>query len=795
MALKSGTYVIMSAGAWLAEDCKALALDVRGGSDETNGRPVWLHARNDTDAQLVRVMPWSKSSKYWRVQFLLSDMSLERSDNGTEKGTAAQQWDTKGVAAQKWDVVADGGSVTYGGETYPTYVFRHESSSAGTVLDVESATYEEGTTIRMWTANGTDAQRWFLVPQEPVPDGTYHIVSGLSGEAYDQLGMGLMCLDVAGGSTAAGANIQVHAWNDTNAQCFTVKTTSPGECKICNSASGLPIEKKGGSDVSEEHNVQQYRDNGTEAQRWVVEPAETYIVVNGCEVPTYVVHSHVNTGYVLDKEGGSDQRSNTNVFVHVKNDTYAQYWAFVPAEYTESSLPVPSSGGFALATSGTPSGRVQGAAGALKAYLAFKCAGSVTGYQVRYRMRSKLADGSMAGWNAWRSIRNGSQANSGWGDVQSANVSGATTSDNGWTWVTVPVTVQLAASGISMAKSDRADIEAQVRCYASKAGTMGAPAHGNSATFSCRAVLAPSPKVTKVELARDGVNVSYTTGLPHGGNTLRLLNGCVRTAVTFANSAASGTLHLTFAQLKEIPAAGDKPAIRLECTSADGGWAATTSSVAVAYASGHVALSPTVTASGAKATVRVTAGTEVSMDVQRGHGTRCVTVGRVGSGGSLSYLPPLDVEYRLHGLLNSTSWGSFSDAYGPVDSGGMWYVSTLSGSSTLPLRVDLGQAPSMAATFKRDNEAHVMSGAERPVVTAGAEVEASYTLKGAIVDGLDGRSLAEWEALADLMAHEAFVVVRGPRGFWAQCSMDSMSVDRQYTFYAGVSMALTEVDL
>lgn len=785
MALKSGTYVIMSAGAVGAGT--NLALDVRGGSDDTNGRTVWLHARNDTDAQLVRFQPWSKSSKYWRLQFLLSDKSLDRDDNGTAAGTAVQQWDSKAVEAQKWDVVADGKTVTYGGKSYDTYTIGHASSSAGTVLDVESATYEAGTQCRMWTANKTDAQRWFMVPQEPISDGTYSIVTALdSGQR----------LDVAGGSTASGANVQVHASNGTNAQCFTVKTTSAGECKICNSASGLALDKEGGSDQPSNFNVRQWRDNGTEAQRWVIEPAEDYMDVNGCRVPLYFIHAHVLTGYVLDKEGGTDQKSNTNVQVHVKNDTDAQKWAFRRAEWLDEDLPVPSAGGFSTTYGGTRStSKATGAAGTLSVYVSWKCGGSAEAFQVRYRMNSKLANGKMAGWNDWRSIRDGSTSNGGWGNVQQSNVTGQVEEVDGWWQCKLPIAAKLASSSIGSQQSDRVDMEVQVRTFAAKDGDMDAPAHGNSATFKCRAMLAPSVKVTAVRLAEKGVQVSYTTGLPHSGNSLRLSGAWLAQPVSLSNRAASGTVTVPYSKVaKPHPASGDTVSTKLAVTSADGAWGSVTASTKVTYASGHVALSPTVTASGTKATCKVTSGTSLWLKVERGHGSKVVSLGAVGSSGSLSFLPPLDVSYRLTGTLSGSSWGSFGGTYGPVSSDGAWYVSTLDGAATLPVRVDVGQAPELSMSYKRDSSAHVMTGAERPVVTAGAEVEASFTLRGSLVDGL-GKTIEQWDALVDRIAHEAFVLVRGPRGFWAQCALDSTSETRQYGHHIEVSLGLTEVDL
>lgn len=69
---------------------------------------------------------------------------------------------------------------------------------AGKCVDVAGAGTANGTTVQLYTCNGTGAQRWTR-----------------SGETFQALGK---CLDVSGGSTADGARVQLWDCNGTGAQ-------------------------------------------------------------------------------------------------------------------------------------------------------------------------------------------------------------------------------------------------------------------------------------------------------------------------------------------------------------------------------------------------------------------------------------------------------------------------------------------------------------------------------------------------------------------------------------------------
>jgi glucosylceramidase len=74
---------------------------------------------------------------------------------------------------------------------------------AGKCVDVAGANSADGTTVQLYTCNGTGAQQWTRNA-----DGT---ITGLAGK----------CLDVAAGSTANGAKVQLYTCNGSGAQQWT----------------------------------------------------------------------------------------------------------------------------------------------------------------------------------------------------------------------------------------------------------------------------------------------------------------------------------------------------------------------------------------------------------------------------------------------------------------------------------------------------------------------------------------------------------------------------------------------
>lgn len=134
-------------------------------------------------------------------------------------------------------------------------------------LDVERSSTNDGANVIQFTRHGGSNQRWLLrplgiapaLPINPFPWAYYAIFAGHSGN----------CLDVAGGSTADGANVQQYNPHFGANQSW-ILVPAGEEFYILNLHSRKCLEVAGGSTV-DGANVQQFQYNGGSNQRWRLE--------------------------------------------------------------------------------------------------------------------------------------------------------------------------------------------------------------------------------------------------------------------------------------------------------------------------------------------------------------------------------------------------------------------------------------------------------------------------------------------------------------------------------------------
>ncbi len=137
-----------------------------------------------------------------------------------------------------------------------------------------------------------------------LPDGTYKISSKVKSG---------MMLDVSGGASKNGTNIQIYNNNESAAQRFNITHISSGWYKICSQSSGKALDVTGAAKKSGV-NVQLYDYNGSAAQLW------RFISI---DQGYYYIQNKL--GYYLDVEGGKIL-NDTNVQVYSKNETNSQKW-------------------------------------------------------------------------------------------------------------------------------------------------------------------------------------------------------------------------------------------------------------------------------------------------------------------------------------------------------------------------------------------------------------------------------------------------------------------------------------
>ena len=169
----------------------------------------------------------------------------------------------------------------------------------------------------MYSLNYSNAQKWTVkstsVKSESIAEGTYTIQAAVNTN---------YTLDIAGGSTADGGNVQIYLKNNTLAQNFVVTSVGNGYYKIVSEGTGKVLDVFGGSSTSGT-NVQQYRWNGTASQCWRFIDAG-----NG----NYYIQSKLGT--VLDIANGSIYSGN-NVQAYMLNETNAQKWKINKINYAD----------------------------------------------------------------------------------------------------------------------------------------------------------------------------------------------------------------------------------------------------------------------------------------------------------------------------------------------------------------------------------------------------------------------------------------------------------------------------
>lgn len=300
--LSDGTYVVESA----LQSGKVM--DVSGGSTADYGN-VQLYADNGTDAQVWKVSHDSKG--YVTFTNANSGKVLDVNGASTASGTNVQQFASNGSWAQKWIALrGSGGSYTI-----------YSALAKDLALDVYAASTANGANIQTYTANGTKAQQWRATKTQTLRERLNSMASAHRNDLKDgtytfgSANKRSMALDVSGGSSANGANVQLYQSNGTNAQRWQVTHDSKGYVTLTNVGSGKVLDVNGAS-TADGANVQQYASNGTWAQKWI-----TIKNADG----SYTFYSGLHDRKVLDVYGGATSNG-ANVQLYEDNGTKAQRW-------------------------------------------------------------------------------------------------------------------------------------------------------------------------------------------------------------------------------------------------------------------------------------------------------------------------------------------------------------------------------------------------------------------------------------------------------------------------------------
>lgn len=230
----------------------SMVLDISGGSKE-NGGNLQLYDSNGTAAQVFYVK--NLGSGLYEMMACNSGLLIDLQDGTAVPRNNIDQYGRNGSDAQKWYIrqSAASGFCTIASDV-----------DSGMVLDIAGGSSDAGTNIQLYPSNDTPAQQWSFTsvdqPQVPVTDGLYTIgMYGTQGQV----------LDIQGGSIYNGGNLQLYSSNGTNAQKFYIISRGDGYCQIISANSQLALDVADGSSA-DGANVQQYASNGSAAQSWKI---------------------------------------------------------------------------------------------------------------------------------------------------------------------------------------------------------------------------------------------------------------------------------------------------------------------------------------------------------------------------------------------------------------------------------------------------------------------------------------------------------------------------------------------
>lgn len=272
-------------------------LDVASASADS-GANVQLYSNNGSFAQKWLLKKVDGAKNTYTFESVCSTNRLAVS--GTNVCTMAPA----DVKAQQWVARIDSNGIEF-----------VSADDQDLSLDVKGGNFASSSNVQVYTSNDSAAQRFRLrSTSADVANGTYFIRIASRANSV---------LDVSGGSSADGANVQIWQNNDTGAQKWNFSRNVDGSYTIVNAASRKALDVKDAA-ASSGTNIQQWSRNGSAAQRWYIE------YVSG----GFRLSSALNTAFVIDVSGGN-AANGTNVALYASNDSKAQRFTFKTTTYVQ----------------------------------------------------------------------------------------------------------------------------------------------------------------------------------------------------------------------------------------------------------------------------------------------------------------------------------------------------------------------------------------------------------------------------------------------------------------------------
>lgn len=471
------------------------AIDVVKDNDKS-GQNVVQRTSDSSDGQ---IWAFDKQSDGWQIKNSLTDKCLDIDKDKVANGANVQQYSDNNKRDQRWVVQTDGSTYTYGGVAYPRYVI---SPSAKTSLNLAVKGNSNANDANIIVANDSTNthQRWILIPRGALTAwGTYEIVLAADPK---------MCIEVAGGSTANGANIQVYTRNGTDSQIFRASINSETFVSVFyNAKTEKCLEIKGGT-AKNGANVQQGKYTGDDSQKWLPVKLGT-CKINGQSVPTYEIRSQSGTNFTMDCKGGG-KKAKTNIQVWTRNtSSLAQRFAFVKTERFVSKIATPGAISNTLFTRDGPG---------VVALSGLMFGSSLTDFQARYMIKRYGKNRALISTTNWMNVKDNAAAREGWGDAWTKTFSNAPVNKV----VTIPKTINIT---LDTEDCVAADVIFEIRGFDSNYNKSGFKAHGGSKSTTVKVRQKPKFSLKSMSISAEsnkaGVRVILTDSLGEGCTRIR----------------------------------------------------------------------------------------------------------------------------------------------------------------------------------------------------------------------------------------------------------------------------------
>ena len=269
------------------------------GGNMVNNTKVTITSPNTSEAQrfVVKKYPDGK----YKIYNAKSITAVAVQQNSTVEGKGVVIYQDTTREAQKWKLErkADNSYAIVNAVTGFSISSPDQDATIGSQLIVKKTA-------------ASSLQRFYFVEAEPVLDefGGRYTIACRKDSNY--------VIDIAGGSTAAGANAQLYKSNGTDAQKFDIVYSGSGYYRLVNKKSGLVLTVKDDSAVSGA-NVEQRAWQGLNGQRWLLKYNE--------EDGTVTMRNRLGTYLHLTS---NKVQNGTNICAKTEAATTAQRWKLKP---------------------------------------------------------------------------------------------------------------------------------------------------------------------------------------------------------------------------------------------------------------------------------------------------------------------------------------------------------------------------------------------------------------------------------------------------------------------------------